>query len=77
MWVSLPTKVHEVKPQCQDLLFDQMTKVELQNNRGFINVIAGNHLGNKGKATTFSPINLFIVYLKQISNSQIIITRLF
>lgn len=63
MWMNLPAKDREVKPQYQDLLFDEMTRVNLENNGGFVNVIAGEYKGNKGKGTTFSPINLFNVYL--------------
>lgn len=63
MWMNLPAKDREVKPQYQDLLFDDMTRVNLENNGGFVNVIAGEYKGNKGKGTTFSPINLFNVYL--------------
>lgn len=63
MWINLPAKDREVKPQYQDLLFDEMTRVNLENNGGFVNVIAGEYKGNKGKGTTFSPINLFNVYL--------------
>ena len=63
MWINLPAKDREVKPQYQDLLFDEMTRVNLENNGGFVNVIAGEYKGNKGKGTTFSPINLFNLYL--------------
>lgn len=63
MWMNLPAKDREVKPQYQDLLFDEMTRVNLENNGGFVNVIAGEYKGNKGKGTTFSPINLFNIYL--------------
>ena len=63
MWMNLPAKDREVKPQYQDLLFDEMTRVNLENNGGFVNVIAGEYKGNKGKGTTFSPINLFNLYL--------------
>ncbi|MCW3161758.1 pirin family protein [Chryseobacterium oryctis] len=65
MWVNLPAKDRETKPHYQDLLFDDMTKVQLENNGGFINVIAGEYQGQKGKATTYSPINMFNAYLNK------------
>lgn len=58
MWVNLPAKDKETKPNYQDLYFDEMTKVSLENG-GYVDVIAGEYKGEKGKATTFSPINLY------------------
>ncbi|MDN3674415.1 pirin family protein [Flavobacterium branchiarum] len=65
MWVNLPAKDKETNPQYQDLLFDKMTKVPVGNDGSFVNVIAGDYLGHKGKATTFSPMNLYNAYLNK------------
>ncbi len=65
MWVNLPAKDKETNPQYQDLLFGDMTKVEVANGGGFVNVIAGEYQGEKGKGTTFSPIHLYNAYLKK------------
>jgi quercetin 2,3-dioxygenase len=65
IWMNLPAKDREVTPQYQDLYFDQMTRVVLDNNAGFVNVIAGEYQNQKGKATTFSPINMFNAYLNK------------
>lgn len=65
MWVNLPAKDKETKPHYQDLLFSDMTKVLLDDNAGFVNVIAGNYKGSKGKASTFSPIHLYNAYLNK------------
>ncbi|BFM42082.1 pirin family protein [Flavobacterium sp. CFS9] len=65
MWVNLPAKDKETTPHYQDLAFDKMTRVTLENNAGFINVIAGEYEGQKGTATTYSPIHLYNTYLNK------------
>lgn len=65
MWVNLPAKDKETNPQYQDLLLDKMTKVPVGEDGSFVNVIAGDYLGHKGKATTFSPMNLYNAYLNK------------
>lgn len=65
MWVNLPAKDRETKPHYQDLMFGDMTKVNLENDGGFVSVIAGEYLGQKGKAKTYSPMNMFNAYLKK------------
>lgn len=65
MWVNLPAKDKETAPQYQDLLLDQMTKVSIGDRDSFVNVIAGNYQGKKGKGTTFSPIDLYNAYLNK------------
>lgn len=65
MWVNLPAKDKETNPQYQDLLLDKMTKVPVGEDGSFVNVIAGDYLGHKGKGTTFSPMNLYNAYLNK------------
>lgn len=63
LWVNLPSKYKETTPQYQDLLNSDITKVKLGDSPSFVNVIAGNYLNHKGTATTFSPLDLYNVYL--------------
>src|SRR5690606_12824893 len=63
IWMNLPAKDRETNPHYQDLMFNDIPKVALENNGGTISVIAGNYLGTKGIATTYSPINMFNAYL--------------
>jgi len=65
IWMNLPAKDRETNPHYQDLLFDKMPKVALENNGGTINVIAGEYLNTQGIATTYSPINMFNAYLNK------------
>lgn len=65
IWMNLPAKDRETKPHYQDLLFDKMPKVSLENNGGTVNVIAGEYSKTMGIATTYSPINMFNAYLNK------------
>lgn len=65
MWVNLPAKDKETKPQYQDLYFQDMTKVAVGSDGSFVNVIAGAYQGQQGKGTTFSPMHLYNAYLNK------------
>ena len=45
-------------PKYQAISNAQIPKIAVPNNGGFIEVIAGNYDGNKGAASTFSPVHL-------------------
>lgn len=64
LWVNLPSKDKMSTPQYQAIENNQMTKVDLGSN-GFVEVIAGAYEGNKGPATTFSPVNMMNAKLKK------------
>lgn len=59
LWVNLPKKDKLATPGYQALTAGQMGKVELPDNGGIINVIAGDFNGVKGPARTFTPVNMF------------------
>jgi len=65
IWVNLPAKDKETTPQYQDLLFKEMTKVAVDDNGSFVNIVAGTYKGQKGKATIFSPVNMYSAYLQK------------
>lgn len=58
LWVNLPAKDKMSPPKYQPITNDQMGKVNLPDNSGIIEVIAGSYQDTKGPASTFSPINL-------------------
>jgi redox-sensitive bicupin YhaK (pirin superfamily) len=64
LWVNLAAKDKMTAPKYQDLLFRDANKFMLDDNGGYINVIAGEYKNIKGKAETFTPINLFDCFLK-------------
>ena len=65
LWVNLPAKDKMSEPKYQAIKNEEMTKLELENNAGTLEVIAGKYENTKGTASTFTPINLFNLYLKK------------
>jgi quercetin 2,3-dioxygenase len=63
LWVNLPAENKLTSPKYQAITAEQMGKVELENNSGLVNVIAGSFNGNQGPATTFTPVNMFDIRL--------------
>ncbi len=64
IWVNLP-KVHKMtKPKYQGIKKEHIPVVPLPNEAGTLRVIAGDYLGTKGPASTFTPINLWDINLK-------------
>ncbi len=65
LWVNLPAKDKMSEPKYQAIKNEEITKLELENNAGILEIIAGSYGNAKGTATTFTPINLFNVHLKK------------
>ncbi len=64
LWVNLPAKDKMSPPKYQAIQNSEMKKVDLDEN-GFIELIAGEYQGEKGPATTFSPVHLMNAKLKK------------
>jgi len=58
LWVNLPAKDKMSKPKYQGITNDKISKYQLPNNGGTIEVIAGRYKELKGAATTFTPVHL-------------------
>jgi quercetin 2,3-dioxygenase len=58
LWVNLPAKDKMSTPKYQGITNEQISKYELPDNAGIIEVIAGNYKDMKGAASTFTPVNL-------------------
>ena len=65
LWVNLPKKDKLTKPKYQAITSAQMGKVMLPEEKGIVNVIAGEFNDVKGPASTFTPINMFDLHLKK------------
>ena len=65
LWVNLPKKHKLTTPHYQAITAAQMGKVQLPDNAGLVNVIAGSFNGTNGPAATYSPVNLFDIKLKK------------
>jgi|TARA_R110000737_G_scaffold17130_1_gene34573 redox-sensitive bicupin YhaK (pirin superfamily) len=64
LWVNLPKKDKMSPPKYQAIKSGDIKRVELPNNAGTIEVIAGEYEGKKGPASTFSPVNMMNAKLK-------------
>lgn len=56
LWVNLPAKDKMSPPKYQGLTKNNIQTVNLPNNGGSINVVAGEYLGTKGAASTFTSV---------------------
>lgn len=63
LWVNLPGKDKSAEPGYQTLTAADIPTVELENGAGRARVIAGELLGAKGPAKTFTPVNVWDVRL--------------
>lgn len=68
LWVNLPAKDKMSTPKYQALENKNISKVNLDNDGGIIEVIAGEYNGVKGSASTFTPIHLMNAKLKAGTN---------
>jgi redox-sensitive bicupin YhaK (pirin superfamily) len=58
LWVNLPAKDKMSSPKYQGITNDQISKFELPENGGVVEVIAGQYKDIKGSASTFTPVHL-------------------
>ena len=63
IWVNLPARDKRAAPRYQDIATSQIPSVELAGGAGRVRVIAGECLGAKGPARTFTPVELWDVRL--------------
>jgi redox-sensitive bicupin YhaK (pirin superfamily) len=64
LWVNLPSKDKMSQPKYQSITNGQMAKVPLADNAGTVEVIAGDYNGQKGPASTFTPVHLYNARVK-------------
>lgn len=70
LWINLPAKDKKAEPNYQTIVNNQIPKVELPDNAGQIEVIAGNYQDTKGIASTFSPMHLFNAKLNKGGSAE-------
>ena len=68
LWVNLPAKDKMSAPKYQAIENAAMPKVAVE--KGFVEVIAGNFQGVQGKASTFTPVNMFNAHLEAGGKSE-------
>ena len=70
LWVNLPAKDKMSKPKYQALENAAISKFQIENDGGVIEVIAGNYQDIKGAATTFTPVNLLNVKIRKGAKTE-------
>ncbi|MBY0451523.1 MAG: pirin family protein, partial [Bdellovibrionaceae bacterium] len=65
LWVNLPAQFKMAKPKYQGLTEEQIPRVELDDNAGYVRVVAGEYAGQKGPAETFTPIQAWDIRLNK------------
>ena len=65
LWVNLPAKDKMSAPRYQSIENATISRYPLGNDKGEIEVIAGEYKGVKGSASTFTPLHLFNAKLKK------------
>ncbi len=71
IWVNLP-KIHKMTtPKYQGITKNEIVRVELENQAGFIELIAGSYGDKTGPASTFSPLNMWNIHLNSGSKTTI------
>lgn len=65
LWVNLPAKDKMTPPKYQNINKKEITNVELEDDAGTLEIIAGTFKGSTGPASTFTPLCLFNVNLNK------------
>lgn len=65
LWVNLPAKDKMNPPKYQTILNNDITLINLANNTGYIELIAGNFQNQTGPASTFTPIILMTAHINE------------
>ena len=65
LWVNLPARDKMATPGYQAIVDAQIPSVPLPDGAGSVRVIAGDYLGHKGPARTFTPIDVWDLRLNQ------------
>lgn len=64
LWVNLPAKDKMTAPRYQAITAAEISHVQLEDDAGYIRVIAGEYADQQGPANTFSAINVWDGELK-------------
>jgi redox-sensitive bicupin YhaK (pirin superfamily) len=65
LWVNLPAKYKMTPPKYQEITRPKMGTYRLADDKGVIEVIAGDYHGVKGPASTFTPMFVYNARLKR------------
>ncbi len=72
LWVNLPAKYKMTAPKYQEITNGSMGKYKLADDKGVIEVIAGEYKEVKGPASTFTPMHVYNERLKKNAEAELI-----
>ncbi len=70
LWVNLPAKYKMTPPKYQEITNAMMGKYHIPDNKGVVEVIAGEFKTAKGPASTFTPMQVYNARLKKDANVE-------
>jgi quercetin 2,3-dioxygenase len=70
LWVNLPRSAKMSPPKYQTLVSAEIPVVPF-GAQGFLRIIAGDYSGNKGAATTFTPMGVFDVEMQALDQDTL------
>ncbi|WP_417590228.1 pirin family protein [Owenweeksia hongkongensis] len=65
LWVNLPAKDKMSTPKYQGITNAEITKYNLHNDGGVVEIIAGEYKNERGAASTFTPLNMLNARMKK------------
>jgi redox-sensitive bicupin YhaK (pirin superfamily) len=71
LWVNLPAKYKMTQPKYQEITHGMMGNYLLPDNKGSIEVIAGEYKNVKGPAATFTPMQVYNARLKKGAKAEL------
>jgi quercetin 2,3-dioxygenase len=71
LWVNLPAKYKMSKPKYQEITNSIMGKYAVPDDKGSVEVIAGEYNGTNGPASTFTPMQVYNARLKKGANIEL------
>lgn len=63
LWVNLPAQYKMIAPHYQSITKGRIPALKLDDKGSIVRIIAGDYQGVKGPANTYTPINLWDLYL--------------
>lgn len=73
IWVNLPRKDKMTAPKYQAIVDNEIPRYELPGGAGEVKVVAGSFGGVKGIASTFSPVEMYIVSLRGGRQTEVVL----
>ena len=75
LWVNLPARYKMTDPKYQEITHAMMGNQVLADDKGVIEVIAGEYKSIKGPASTFTPVQVYNARLKKGANIELCFSK--